>query len=117
MATEDFVATVNNADNNGADLREISRGMDADNAANDGKARTTGGGFGTTAKLSAPVDRGMSSFLPHLQYTSKIRDHSMKEEMHGRTKQAHYEEEEHNNQMVAGGRGGRKTMVGGQQGG
>ena len=117
MATEDFVATVNNADNNGADLREISRGMDADNAANDGKARTTGGGFGTTAKLSAPVDWGMSSFLPHLQYTSKIRDHSMKEEMHGRTKQAHYEEEEHNNQMVAGGRGGRKTMVGGQQGG
>jgi hypothetical protein len=64
------------------------------------------------------MDQGMSSFLSHLQrYTSEIRDHSIKEEMHGRTKQAHYEEEEHNNQMVVGGRGGRKTMVGGQQGG
>jgi hypothetical protein len=91
--------------------------MDADNASNDGKARTTGGGFGTTAKLSAPMDRGMLSFLSHLRYTSEIRDLSMKEEMHGRTKQVHYEEEEHNNQMVMGGRGGRKTMVGGQRGG
>jgi hypothetical protein len=66
MATEDFVTAANDANNDDSDLQEISRGMDADNAANDGKARTMGGGFGTTAKLSAPMDRGMSSFLSHL---------------------------------------------------
>ncbi len=47
---------------------------------------TTGGGLGTTAELSAPVGRGMSSFLSHPQHTGEIRDHSTKEEMRSRAK-------------------------------
>ena len=100
MATKDVVTAAND---DGAVMREISRGMDADNAASD-SGKDGGGGFGTTAELSAPVGQGMSCFLFHLRHTGRIRDHSTNEEMHGQAKQAHYEEEDHNNQMVTGGR-------------
>jgi hypothetical protein len=64
-STEDVVAAAN--DDN-ANMQEMARGMDADNAANysGGISKDNGGGFGTTAKLSAPVGRGMLSFLSHL---------------------------------------------------
>ena len=79
-------AATDDDDDDDADMREMAVGMDADDAADDGDGEDDGGGFGTTAELSAPVGRGMSSFLSHLKHTGEIRDHSTKEEMRGRAK-------------------------------
>jgi hypothetical protein len=76
-ATEDVAATTNDNNDENAGMREMARGMDADDATDDRDGRDDGGGFfGTTAKFSAPVGRGMSSFLSHLRHTGEIRDHS-----------------------------------------
>ncbi len=76
-ATEDVAAAANDDDDNDAGMGEMAREMNADDATDDRDGRDDGGGFfSTTAEFSAPVGRGMSSFLSHLQHTGEIRDHS-----------------------------------------
>mmetsp|Transcript_25812 Transcript_25812/g.42304 ORF Transcript_25812/g.42304 Transcript_25812/m.42304 type:complete len:608 (+) Transcript_25812:1-1824(+) len=70
------------------DMQELAQEMEDDNGNDDATNNNDndeGAAFGSTAS-SAPIGRGMSSFLSLLKQTGEIKKHATKEEMRGRAK-------------------------------